>query len=357
MRLADRIAQCRYAVRRPELDERRLDAPERRRRLRADISRVSDPICPQRRIDPAVHRAGVFQGRAAVWRARICCGCRRSACGSNGATPPGCRNCSSTDSSRLPNMSGARAAAARFMRSSPDGRRGCIRTFWSTRRERSYDLLASSMEAYFDLDTEEGEEPEPPDDRIVAGRCVFPTPANQRCGYLAPLFSLPLRAHLGRVLSARQADVRSRSSLARHALGTMAADIPVLLAFFLLLSTRTGLPQRTPALERLNRSRRARRQGSVARAHRSAVAGAARVPFGRRRRGQAIAGALRGCIMCADIWCGAAASFLAGAAPARQCAFGSRPHPHGHVDDRAGVKCWQFNCTRSTPRYSLISSR
>jgi hypothetical protein len=45
-------------------------------------------------------------------------------------------------------------------------------------------------------------------------------------------------------------------AIARHALGTIAPDIPMLLAFLLLLSTRTGLPRRVQSLERLNRSRR-----------------------------------------------------------------------------------------------------
>jgi hypothetical protein len=46
-----------------------------------------------------------------------------------------------------------------------------------------------------------------------------------------------------------------QAAVVRHALGTIAADIPMVLAFLLLLSTRTGLPQRAPVLERLNRSR------------------------------------------------------------------------------------------------------
>jgi hypothetical protein len=47
-----------------------------------------------------------------------------------------------------------------WIRSSRDGRRGLIRTFWSATAE---DVLASSVEAYFDFDTPTDEAPEPPD--------------------------------------------------------------------------------------------------------------------------------------------------------------------------------------------------
>jgi hypothetical protein len=42
----------------------------------------------------------------------------------------------------------------------------------------------------------------------------------------------------------------------RHAVGTIAMDVPMLLTFFLLLATRNGLPQRAQAFEHLNRRRR-----------------------------------------------------------------------------------------------------
>jgi hypothetical protein len=46
-----------------------------------------------------------------------------------------------------------------------------------------------------------------------------------------------------------------RGAVARHALGTIAIEIPLILSFFLLLATRPGLPRRPLMLERLNRSR------------------------------------------------------------------------------------------------------
>src|ERR1700722_151079 len=54
------------------------------------------------------------------------------------------------------------------------------------------------------------------------------------------------RAHLWPVQAA---------ALSHHALGTIAIDIPVMLAFFLLLATRPGLPRRPLMLERLNMAR------------------------------------------------------------------------------------------------------
>ena len=87
-----------------------------------------------------------------------------------------------------------------------DGRRGVIKTFWSA-GESGREIFASSVESAFDLDAAEG------------GR----------------------KARAG--------------SLWRHTLGTNARDIPMLLAFLLLLSTRNGLPQRASDGGRLNRAR------------------------------------------------------------------------------------------------------
>jgi hypothetical protein len=140
-----------------------------------------------------------------------------------------------------------------LIQSSPSGRCGLIRTFWST-GETDYDLLASSMEAYFDLDTEEGEEPDPPDDPERPARCVSDT-ANHDLGLLRRCFRFRYERTWEDYYRRAMLTPERQEAVARHALGTIAADIPVLMAFFLLLSTRTGLPRRVPTLERLNRSR------------------------------------------------------------------------------------------------------
>jgi hypothetical protein len=140
-----------------------------------------------------------------------------------------------------------------WIRSSADGRRGSIRTFWST-GETDFDLLASSMEAYFDLDLEEGEDPDPPDGEVRPALCVSDS-AHRGADILRRCFRFRYELSWAEYYRRAMLNAEREKAVARHALGTIAADIPMLLAFFLLLSTRTGLPRRMPALDRLNRSR------------------------------------------------------------------------------------------------------
>src|SRR6202020_3186426 len=55
-----------------------------------------------------------------------------------------------------------------------------------------------------------------------------------------------------------------RQEILRRSTGCVALAVPVLLAFFLLLMTRDGLPQRATQLERLNRARIARGRMALA---------------------------------------------------------------------------------------------
>ena len=139
-----------------------------------------------------------------------------------------------------------------LLQGSKDGRRGTLRTFWSGEAEG--DVLASSIEAYFDLDTPEGEEPEPPAGRTASTFRVFDPEYGA-----ADIFRRCFRFHYEPSWREyyRRADLSpdQRAALWRHALGTIVLDIPVLLAFFLLLGTRGGLPQSPQPFERLNRSR------------------------------------------------------------------------------------------------------
>jgi hypothetical protein len=148
---------------------------------------------------------------------------------------------------------GASGRRGVWIQSSPNGRCGSMRTFWST-GETEFDLLASSMEAYFDLDTEEGEDPDPPDGQNRPAMCVADT-ANRDTDILRRCFRFRYERTWADYYRRALLTSEQEEAVARHALGTIAADIPVLLAFFLLLSTRTGLPRRTQSLERLNRSR------------------------------------------------------------------------------------------------------
>jgi hypothetical protein len=116
------------------------------------------------------------------------------------------------------------------------------------------DVLASSMEAYFDFDTEVGEDPKTLDGR---GRLAF-TVVDRGAGnadILRRCFRFRYEPTWHDYYEKAQLSLEEKNAVAHHALGTIAIDVPVLLAFCLLLSTRPGLPRRPIMLERLNRSR------------------------------------------------------------------------------------------------------
>jgi hypothetical protein len=144
--------------------------------------------------------------------------------------------------------SGRRGA---FIQSSTDGRRGLIRTFWSD-KESASNVLASSMEAYFDFDTPVGEDPHPIDDQHRATVSVSD-------GKSGDLLRQCLRFRYERTwddyYQQARCPVATKQAIARHALGTIAPDIPVLLAFLLLLGIRSGVSHRPQSFARLNRSR------------------------------------------------------------------------------------------------------
>ena len=142
-----------------------------------------------------------------------------------------------------------------FVRAARDGRSGVLRTFWTVgARSANEQVLASSMEAYFDLDTHEGDEPEPPDDQQVPVKSVSngaysDTDLMRRC------FRFRYERSWAEYYRRAKLSATAEAAVANHALGCITADIPMLLAFFLLLSTRNSLPRRTHMLDRLNKSR------------------------------------------------------------------------------------------------------
>lgn len=139
-----------------------------------------------------------------------------------------------------------------LLRGSKDGRRGALRTFWSGGADGN--VLAGCIEAYFDLDTPQGEEPEPPAGWSSSAHRVF-DPAHGSADLLGRCFRFRYEPSWQQYYDAAALDPEQRAALWHHALGTIALDIPVLCAFFLLLSTRAGLPQTPQSFERLNRSR------------------------------------------------------------------------------------------------------
>jgi len=138
---------------------------------------------------------------------------------------------------------------------SPDGRSGMIRTFWSA-GEGSDEVLASSIESYFDLDTGEGESPDEPDrqEGRQAGQVRDETIAHAD-DVLARCFRFRYEQSWADYYSNAGLIQADSEKLWRYTLGTIALDVPMLLSFVLLLLTRSGLPQRASDLERLNRAR------------------------------------------------------------------------------------------------------
>jgi len=138
-----------------------------------------------------------------------------------------------------------------LFRATRDGRRGTVRTFWTGAREG--DVLASSVEAYFDLDTPAGEEPEPPAGEPRSMQRVIDEEAG--ADILSRCFRFRYERSWNQYYDRARLEPRAREVMWRHALGTIVIDIPVALALFLLLATRSGLPQQRQSFERLNRSR------------------------------------------------------------------------------------------------------
>jgi hypothetical protein len=141
-----------------------------------------------------------------------------------------------------------------FIRASLDGRRGTIRTFWTT-GENDPGVLASSVEADFDFDTAPDEPLDSPDRRpTLAGIRV----RDENAGgddILARCFRFRYESSWSNYYGRMGLSEMQTAALWRRTLGTIALDVPVLMAFALLLSTRSGLPRRTSCLARLNRAR------------------------------------------------------------------------------------------------------
>jgi hypothetical protein len=140
-----------------------------------------------------------------------------------------------------------------LIQSSATGRRGLIRTFWAN-GDADLDVFASSMEAYFDFDTPEGEAPAAPDASDRPTISVFDHGVGD-ADILRRCFRFRYEHTWAEYYANTALSPEQRAAVARHALGTIAIEIPVMLTFFLLLATRPGLPRRPLALERLNRAR------------------------------------------------------------------------------------------------------
>lgn len=158
--------------------------------------------------------------------------------------------CRATDSHEQATDAFGRRGA--WIRASSDGRRGVVRTFWTVGPSDT-DILASSMEAYFDLDTCT-EQPDPFDGDGEGSLAVFEHEDSQ-ADLLRRCFRFRYEKSWAAYYASATLSPLKQQAIARSALGTIAIDVPVLIAFFLLLGTHGGLPQRPLSLTRLNRTR------------------------------------------------------------------------------------------------------
>jgi hypothetical protein len=140
-----------------------------------------------------------------------------------------------------------------FIQSTPQGRRGLLRTFWAD-GESELHVLSSSMEAYFDFDTREGNDPEDYGSQQQSSICVSDRVVGN-AGFLRRFFRFRFERSWQDYYDRAQLTPAQVTTISHHALGTIAIDIPVLLAFFLLLAAGPGLPRRPLMLERLNKAR------------------------------------------------------------------------------------------------------
>ena len=118
--------------------------------------------------------------------------------------------------------------------SSPDGRRGTVRTFWTN--DNDADALASSIEGWFDLDTVRDEGAESSDEAVILG-LRMEDPARAGADLLKRHFRFRYERSWQKYYDDATITDVARNALARHALGMIAADIPLVLVFFRLLVT------------------------------------------------------------------------------------------------------------------------
>jgi hypothetical protein len=136
-----------------------------------------------------------------------------------------------------------------ILNASRDGRRGCIRTFWCT-RDGEDEVFASPLEAKFDLDAAQSV-----GNADSAGKAIRVTDDLRGGSVLGTCFSFAFQRTWAEYYDGAQLSATARQQVQHHSLGTIALDIPLLLAFFLMLNTRSGLPQQPSRLDRLNRAR------------------------------------------------------------------------------------------------------
>jgi hypothetical protein len=172
-----------------------------------------------------------------------------------------------------------------LIRAASDGRRGVMRSFWSV-GDRDLDLHASATQARFYLDDTAA--PKPGDDPgvlRVGARAIDPDGVLNRC------FHFEFEDSWARYYREAAPSASQQKQILHQSTGIVALAVPVLLAFFLLLTTRAGLPQRPSQLQRLNRVRT--QHGRVPLADHIEVSAPLLIPYRDAQAEAAAAGARR----------------------------------------------------------------
>jgi hypothetical protein len=144
-----------------------------------------------------------------------------------------------------------------LLEASPCGRSAVARTFWSTRETGENRAVVSPLEIYIHLD--ERFEPVAEAGGIFAGAYARLMDAhNPSVGDLLDRVRFRFDHKWSRYYEAAAADAHARDTVIRSSLAAVAHDVPVLLAFFLLLNAK-GATRPVPVLRgTVNRKRLAR---------------------------------------------------------------------------------------------------
>jgi hypothetical protein len=142
---------------------------------------------------------------------------------------------------------GPRRGGALVM-ASPDCRSGYIRTFWCARDDRAY---LSPVITTFNLERA----PEASNSAIWQGEAVLRMAGEPAIEELLEHLRFRFDDEWATYYHERIHSAELRTRVIRHNLGSCAFDGPMLMAFFLLLSSRDLLPRQDVRHERLNRAR------------------------------------------------------------------------------------------------------
>ena len=150
----------------------------------------------------------------------------------------------------LPEGSCAHRAGA-FLTASSDCRSGEIRTFWSTRAELAY---VSPVVVRFDLDNV-AEDHSAADPVLGLGSAVVTAPPELCLDDFLTHMEFYFDADWAAYYRDKCMTPEMRNAVLHRNVATCAFDPPMLFSFFLMLSARGALPQRSVAMDRLNRAR------------------------------------------------------------------------------------------------------